>query len=389
MNEELKNLFDEGYYMVASFDNKGDLSYKNRKFHKYFPAIKNKEDFKELTLSEEIFSIKRKCLVVDSPDMDGIVKFELNYKEGACLFMGLKMNYTELLRLGSYAGMNVNKNIKNLSPSSVRVKTGIYSTMTFDQNWQLRYFSENTTDILGKRDYAGKSLRDIFGETVAEEIISKAHYFKIFDDVTIDMDGKFMVVSELSSGYKVLNVYPYSSATMNKFEELSYLKYKIKKLEKELTDREKFIRAQKEMFKSLTTVDGLTKLYNRRYLIERFSLEMEKITQKGYTFSVINFHIENFKEINVRIGYEKADELLKFLSVIIKKRLQETKDMAFRVGSAEFLVLSSQSCQETAQRQFDGIQEEFTRKTGFDLNVHILDSENLDMNIVGLYHEKR
>lgn len=389
MSEELRLLLDEGYYMIAAFDKKGNLMYNNRKFSQYFQSIHHKDGLKGLILSEEICSATRKCIVVDSPDMDGIVKFELNFKAGSCLYMGLKMNYTELLRLGSYAGINVSKKIKNFSPSSVRMKTGVYSTMTFDRDWKLRYFTENTTDILGDRDYSGRTLLEIFGQNISDEIISKTRYFQIFDDLTIDMEGKFIVVSELSSGYKVLNVYPYSSGTMNKFEEISYLKYKIKKLEQELLDREKFIKTQKEIFKSLTTVDGLTKLYNRRYLIERFSEEMEKIAESGYTFAVINFHIRNFKTINREIGYEKADDLLRHLSMLIKKRLHQGDDMAFRVGSAEFMVLSSKSLKEKAQQQFGGIEEEFFANTGFGLDLNILDSENLDRDIVALYHERK
>lgn len=391
MNDRIKQLFDDGYYIVAVFDDRSDIVYSNKKFQQYFPVIRNKEEFKAVILSEELFDDKRKCIIVDSPQTKNIIKFEVNFNAGHALYMGVIMDSSELFRWGCYVDTNLDKDAKESLPQSMsmKIRSSVYSTLTFDQEWKLRYLSENTKDILGEGEYLEKSMEEIFGREISEKILSRTHYFRVFDDVTIDMEGKMVVVSELSSGYKVLNVYPYSSNTMNKFEEIAHLKYKIRKLEQELSDRDKFIKTQKEIFKSLTTVDGLTKLYNRRYLIERFSEEMNKIAKNGYTFAITNFRIRNFKQVNMQIGYEKADELLKYLSVIIKKRLHPDNDMAFRIGNAEFLILSRKSSEEIAKRQFESLQEEFLEHTGFELSLHIFDSQNMDESIIGLYHEHK
>lgn len=391
MDDRIKQLFDEGYYIVAVFDDKGEISYSNKKFSQYFPNVTSKEQFKSIILSEELFDNKRKCIVVDSQETRNIIKFEVNFHEAHSLYMGVVMDSAELFRWGCYVDTNLEKDSKESLPQSMstKIRSNVYSTLTFGSDWKLRYFSENTKDILGEGEYLEKSLDEIFGAEIAEKIISKTHYFRVFEDVTIDMEGKMIVVSELSSGYKVLNVYPYSSNTMNKFEEIAHLKYRIRKLEQELADRDKFIKAQKEIFKSLTTVDGLTKLYNRRYLIEQFSHEMDKIAKHGYTFAMTNFQIEQFRQINRQIGYEKADELLKYLSILIKKRLHPENDLAFRIGNAEFLILSRKSSEQEAQRQFASIEEEFKTNTGFEISIDIFDSEHMDESVVGLYHEEK
>ena len=80
----------------------------------------------------------------------------------------------------------------------------------------------------------------------------------------------------MNSQYLVVNIYPYSANVMNKFEEVSYLRYKIKNLESEISSRDKFIKAQKEVYKNISTVDSLTKLYTRRYLIDRYNEALNK-----------------------------------------------------------------------------------------------------------------
>ncbi|MDO4720293.1 MAG: GGDEF domain-containing protein [Peptostreptococcaceae bacterium] len=384
----LESLFDKGYYLVAVFSGDGDLMYANQKFRHFFMDLKHRKELENLILAEEITDGRQESVAVDSKGADCIVRFRLSYEGQNCMFMGEPISYEEFLKENPCFSVQCPRG-SLLPENSVKFHSAVYSTLVFDKDWQLKYFSENTFDVLGEGEYIGKSLEEIFGREIAEGITAKTHYFRVFEDVTIDVVGKMLVVSELRTGYKVINIYPYSRNTMNKFEEMSRLHYQIRNLEKELADRDKFIKTQKEIFKNLTTVDGLTKLYNRRYLIERFSAEMKKIAQSGRTFAMTNFDIENFKQINREIGFEKADDLLKYLSMLIKKRLDPNRDTAFRIGSAEFLVLSLHASKETAKEQFSMVSREFEEHTGLPVQMNIFDSNHMDMSIIGLYREKK
>ena len=192
----------------------------------------------------------------------------------------------------------------------------------------------------------------------------------------MEIDGKLIVLSEMNSKYLVVNIYPYSANVMNKFEEVSYLRYKIKNLESEISSRDKFIKAQKEVYKNISTVDSLTKLYTRRYLIDRYNEALNKSKNYGYKFSLINFHIENFKKINSDIGYDKADDLLKKLSMLIRKTMDHKHDLAFRVSSAEFVILSSFITKELAKDKYESIRNQFQEQTGFDLKMRVIDSQD-------------
>ena len=180
----------------------------------------------------------------------------------------------------------------------------------------------------------------------------------------------------MNSKYLVMNIYPFSANVMNKFEELSFLNYRIKNLESEIQSRDKFIKAQKEVYKNIATLDSLTKLYTRRYLIEKYNEIRDKSEIYGYEFSLISFHIENFKKINSDIGYDNADNLLRKLSMLIRKEMDHKHDLAFRVSSAEFVVLASFMTKEKAKDKFEAIRIIFEKETGFELKMKVIDSND-------------
>lgn len=376
MTFDLGLIFKESYYMIAVFNEKGDLEYSNKKFNMYFPNVKNKSSFDDIKVSEEIYSPKRKGMSVESPDMDGIVKFEINFQNGFSSYMGQKLNYDMIISLGEAAGISsYSKEKKQVGATIARNKMNAYCTLMLSRELNIKYVTENIYEILGENKYLGKNLEEIFNTEVADEIKSRIKLLRIFEDTTLDIDGKLIALSQLSSGYIVLNIYPYSSNVMNKFEEISHLKYKIKKLEAELSAREKFIKAQKEIFRNMATVDGLTKLYNRRYLIEKYTDEVEKSSLYGYKFAMTSIHIDNFKKVNLDLGYEKADEMLKKLSILIRKNLDYKKDLAFRTSSADFVILSSPSTDGQARERFTEIKSEFEKETGLTLTMKVVDSD--------------
>ncbi|WP_313017076.1 GGDEF domain-containing protein [Acetoanaerobium noterae] len=378
MTFDLDTALKDSFYMIASFDEAGDIIYKNNKFNMYFPDVKSKDDFMDITYEQEVFGRNRKRIIVESPDMDGIIKFEVNYSKGISSYIGTKINYDEIIELGHYTGIPVKKDKArfNRKISVSKTKMNAYATMLVGKDEKIKYITDNIYEILGSNIYLDKTLTEVFGNDIALEIKNRINYLKVFDDTTLEIDGKLIVLSEMNSKYLVVNIYPYSANVMNKFEEVSYLRYKIKNLESEISSRDKFIKAQKEVYKNISTVDSLTKLYTRRYLIDRYNEALNKSKNYGYKFSLINFHIENFKKINSDIGYDKADDLLKKLSMLIRKTMDHKHDLAFRVSSAEFVILSSFITKELAKDKYESIRNQFQEQTGFDLKMRVIDSQD-------------
>ena len=378
MMPDLNAALTDSFYMIASFDENGNIIYKNNKFNMYFPDIKSKSKFNDIMHEQEVFSKNRKRIIVESPDMDGIIKFEVNYSKGVSSYIGSKVNYDEIMQLGHYTGIHIKKDKprQNTKISVSRSKMNAYATILVGKDGKIKYITDNIHELLGANVYLDKTLGEIFGDDIEIEIKNRINYLRVFEDTTLEVDGKLMVISEMNSKYLVMNIYPFSANVMNKFEELSFLNYRIKNLESEIQSRDKFIKAQKEVYKNIATLDSLTKLYTRRYLIEKYNEIRDKSEIYGYEFSLISFHIENFKKINSDIGYDNADNLLRKLSMLIRKEMDHKHDLAFRVSSAEFVVLASFMTKEKAKDKFEAIRIIFEKETGFELKMKVIDSND-------------
>jgi diguanylate cyclase (GGDEF)-like protein/PAS domain S-box-containing protein len=93
--------------------------------------------------------------------------------------------------------------------------------------------------------------------------------------------------------------------------------------------------------------DGLTGLYNRRYLLEEMERELSRANRDQANFSVISMDIDNLKTVNDRYGHNYGDHLLKGFGDIIK-RLSRKSDIAARTGGDEFVLVTPGCNQEQA-----------------------------------------
>lgn len=87
--------------------------------------------------------------------------------------------------------------------------------------------------------------------------------------------------------------------------------------------------------KSLAMTDELTKIANRRFVI---NLLEKKLQQKTEDLSVIILDIDFFKDINDKYGHDIGDKVLIEVSDNIKKCLRKT-DVLGRIGGEEFLIV--------------------------------------------------
>ncbi|MBN1189539.1 MAG: diguanylate cyclase [Dehalococcoidales bacterium] len=93
--------------------------------------------------------------------------------------------------------------------------------------------------------------------------------------------------------------------------------------------------------------DGLTGLYNRRYLLEEMERELSRTEREKSTFSVVSMDIDNLKVVNDRYGHNYGDHLLRGFGEIIK-RVSRKSDIAARTGGDEFVIVAPECDQEQA-----------------------------------------
>jgi len=100
----------------------------------------------------------------------------------------------------------------------------------------------------------------------------------------------------------------------------------------------KDIEAQRAELATMVMIDGLTKLYNHKFIFEILSKEMKEATRYGRPLSIIMFDLDLFKKVNDTFGHPAGDEVLVKVSDTLRSVIRDS-DSAGRYGGEEFLIL--------------------------------------------------
>ncbi len=92
----------------------------------------------------------------------------------------------------------------------------------------------------------------------------------------------------------------------------------------------------------MALVDDLTGLYNRRFLYDHLTKEVNRSRRYGLSFSVIFADIDNFKQVNDDHGHHVGDDVLRDLGAVITHHLR-SEDIAARYGGEEFVIAMPQT----------------------------------------------
>lgn len=107
---------------------------------------------------------------------------------------------------------------------------------------------------------------------------------------------------------------------------------------------------------SMMTKDGLTNVYNKRFLIESVSREFERSQAYGRPFSLVIMDIDYFKKFNDKYGHLAGDEVLQEFAQRIDEECNCNKTFA-RFGGEEFVVLLIETSTEQAQEFSESIRQ--------------------------------
>lgn len=95
-----------------------------------------------------------------------------------------------------------------------------------------------------------------------------------------------------------------------------------------------------EIKKKLYT-DSLTKVLSRAYIDERFENTVKDAVKKNRNINLALIDIDEFKLINDTLGHMAGDEILKGLSVLLRKFLVSDREVYLaRYGGDEFVLMS-------------------------------------------------
>jgi diguanylate cyclase (GGDEF)-like protein len=107
--------------------------------------------------------------------------------------------------------------------------------------------------------------------------------------------------------------------------------------------------------RQLADLDALTGLHNRRYFHETLARECARAHRYERKLSLIVFDLDDFKEINDRIGHLAGDTVLAEAAERVRDVVR-TADIACRVGGDEFAVILPESSLNDADQLYRRIQ---------------------------------
>jgi diguanylate cyclase (GGDEF)-like protein len=107
--------------------------------------------------------------------------------------------------------------------------------------------------------------------------------------------------------------------------------------------------------RQLADLDALTNLHNRRYFHETLAREVARAERYDRKLALIVFDLDDFKEVNDRIGHLAGDSVLADAAERVRDVVRSA-DIACRVGGDEFAVILPESALADADQLYRRIQ---------------------------------
>lgn len=121
----------------------------------------------------------------------------------------------------------------------------------------------------------------------------------------------------------------------------------------------------------LSITDGLTGLYNHRFIQERLEFEFKRAKRYGGNLSCLMIDIDHFKQLNDTHGHQCGDFVLQKLSRLLRTQSREV-DICGRYGGEEFLILTNVALEYA---------EQFAGKLRTAINCHDFDFEGKSLRV--------
>ncbi len=132
------------------------------------------------------------------------------------------------------------------------------------------------------------------------------------------------------------------------------------------------LRRSQARMHALAFTDELTKLYNRRFLEESMTRELQRLNRHPGELAFCLLDLDYFKRLNDDYGHAAGDQALRDVGEILRSSTRRT-DLAARYGGEEFAVFLPDANEEAAHAVAEGIRKK--------IEVHQVQFEGLSLEL--------
>jgi two-component system cell cycle response regulator len=138
---------------------------------------------------------------------------------------------------------------------------------------------------------------------------------------------------------------------------------------------------EKEHFAEMSVKDGLTGVYNRRFLKVFVTNKITALKRVSEKFSILMVDLDHFKDYNDKNGHPAGDELLRKMSKLFQESVR-SDDIVFRYGGEEFLLFLDHTDKKGANLVAERIRNTVTLYMPTTISIGVgtfpEDGDNLD-----------
>ena len=236
--------------------------------------------------------------------------------------------------------------------------------LNVDDDRGMRQFLHDCITVLGHRSVTAVDGTDALGK------LEHKHFDIVITDLKMPrMDG-IELIKRIVADFPEVDViaitghqmtYTYTeiialgaSDFISKPFEIEVLKAKINRIV-----RERELRAE---LRRLSTRDGLTGLYNRRYFDENLEQEAKRALRQAYDLYLLFIDLDGLKSYNDQYGHPQGDKLLVQLANLISSNVRKDVDSAYRYGGDEFAIILPHASRKQALMVAERLVSKYNEK---------------------------
>jgi len=137
--------------------------------------------------------------------------------------------------------------------------------------------------------------------------------------------------------------------------------------EMELMATAERLKSANAMLETLSTMDDLTGIYNRRYFDITLAKEYQRARRLGSRLALIMIDIDRFKDFNDQYGHQTGDECLKTVAHELRTAINRSHDLVARYGGEEFAIILPGATEAGAETLAEDLRH---RVAGLGVSYH-------------------